>query len=43
MSNVKREYRAPVLVIYGRISLLTASGTQAGTEGPGVGNGRRRS
>lgn len=37
-----RRYAAPTLTIYGGVIDLTASGTQAGTEGSGVGNITRK-
>lgn len=38
----KPGYTAPKLVVYGGMVALTAAGSAAGKEGPGVGNGVRK-
>ena len=38
----KKAYTPPKLTVYGKLTELTASGTQEGKEGPGTGNALRR-
>ena len=38
----KKAYTPPTLTVYGKLTELTASGTQLGKEGPGTGNELRK-